>query len=91
MGTKEKTSDLAEVFSKEELMKSLVLFNDDHNTFDFIISSLVDVCEHNSEQAENCALIAHYNGKCQIKKGIIDKLRPLYVEMTNRQITVDIV
>ena len=91
MGTKEKTSDLAEVSNKEELMKSLVLFNDDHNTFDFIISSLVDVCEHNFEQAENCALIAHYNGKCQIKKGVIEKLRPLYVEMTNRQITVDIV
>ncbi len=91
MGTKEKTSDEIEVLGQEETLKNLILFNDDHNTFDYIISSLVEVCEHSLEQAENCTLIAHYNGKCQVKKGVDDKLRPLYVEMTNRQITVDIV
>ncbi len=90
MVTKEQTSDNPKVDEKEETVRSLTLFNDDFNTFDFIIESLIEVCQHNFEQAENCALIAHYNGKCQVKKGTIDTLRPIYVELTNRQITVEI-
>ena len=46
---------------------------------------------HDHNQAENCAIIAHYKGKCHIKKGNLDVIRPIYVEMTNRQITVEIV
>ncbi|MBT4191583.1 MAG: ATP-dependent Clp protease adaptor ClpS, partial [Lentimicrobiaceae bacterium] len=53
--------------------------------------SLVEVCGHDHNQAENCAIIAHYKGKCHIKKGNLDVIRPIYVEMTNRQITVEIV
>jgi len=91
MGSKEETSVTPEVNENLESLKQLVLFNDDFNSFDFIIQSLIEVCEHETMQAENCALIAHYNGKCQIKKGTIDDLRPKYVEMTNRQITVELV
>jgi len=90
MGTKEKTSINPEVDEVTESLKKLILFNDDHNTFDFIIEALVDVCNHDSMQAENCALIAHYKGKCAIKNGSINVLRPIYVEMTNRQILVEI-
>lgn len=91
MGTKEKTSDIPDATADVENIKNIILFNDDYNSFDFIIQSLVEVCGHDFMQAENCAMIAHYNGKCPIKKGVIDILRPIYVEMTNRQITVEIV
>jgi len=88
MGTKEKTSVVRK--EQEVIIRNLILFNDDFNTFDFIIDSLIEVCEHEYLQAENCALIAHYKGRCKVKRGTIDDLRPIYVEMTNRQITVEI-
>ena len=80
MSTKEKTSVTPEVVEKEADLKNLILYNDDYNTFDFIIDSLVEVCGHDHNQAENCAIIAHYKGKCHIKKGNLDVIRPIYVE-----------
>lgn len=47
----------------------LVLHNDDVNTFEFVIEALIEVCNHNEFQAEQCALITHYKGKCDVKKG----------------------
>lgn len=90
MSNKEKTDFSPEIIEDEEVIRNLILYNDDINTFDFIIESLVEVCNHDLMQAESCALIAHYKGKCHIKKGAIDILRPIYVEMTSRQITVEI-
>lgn len=90
MSTKEKTSVDQEIVEDLVSIKNLILYNDDFNSFDFIIKSLVEVCGHDYNQAENCTIIAHYKGKCHIKKGTIDLLRPIYVEMTNRQITVEI-
>jgi len=55
----------------------LVLFNDDIHTFHFVIESLVEICNHSSVQAEQCAVMAHYNGKCEIKKGIRADLEPM--------------
>ncbi|MCU0363000.1 MAG: ATP-dependent Clp protease adaptor ClpS [Bacteroidales bacterium] len=49
--------------------KVLMLYNDDFNTFDHVIKSLVEVCGHDSIQAEQCALIVHFRGKCDIKRG----------------------
>ncbi|MBC8321410.1 MAG: ATP-dependent Clp protease adaptor ClpS [Bacteroidetes bacterium] len=91
MGSKEKTSVTPDLNESIECGKKLVLYNDDFNSFDFIIKSLVEVCKHDILQAESCAMIAHYTGKCHIKNGTINDLRPLYVEMTNRQITVELV
>jgi ATP-dependent Clp protease adaptor protein ClpS len=68
--------------------KELVLFNDEVNTFDHVIESLVEVCGHDPLQAEQCALAAHFNGKCAVKSGSFDDLKPLHDEMTNRQLTV---
>lgn len=90
MGTGEKTSDVPDIGESTESVRKLVLFNDDFNTFDFITKSLIEVCGHGSMQAENCALIAHCKGKCSVKNGTVNNLRPVYVEMTNRQITVEI-
>ncbi len=70
--------------------KSLVLFNDDFNTFDFVIDTLVDVCGHDQLQAEQCALIVHYKGKCAVKSGSHSELKPPFKEMSNRDLTVTI-
>ena len=77
----------------EELLeenKSLVLFNDDVNTFDFVIDTLIDVCGHDVLQAEQCALIVHYKGKCAVKSGTHNELKPEFTEMSNRDLTVAI-
>lgn len=70
--------------------KSLILFNDDHNTFDFVINTLMDVCGHDAIQAEQCAMIVHYKGKCSVKSGSYIELKPSFTEMSNRDLTVSI-
>jgi ATP-dependent Clp protease adaptor protein ClpS len=55
----------------------LVVFNDDVNTFDHVIKILIKVCQHTAEQAEQCTLIIHYKGKCTVKKGSREKLKPM--------------
>ena len=56
--------------------KNLVVFNDDVNTFDHVINTLVKVCRHTVEQAEQCAWIIHYKGKCTVKTGSLIDLKP---------------
>ena len=55
----------------------LVVFNDDFNTFEHVTKILVKVCHHSPEQAEQCTLIIHYKGKCAVKKGSREKLKPM--------------
>jgi ATP-dependent Clp protease adaptor protein ClpS len=73
-----------------ENLKELILFNDEINSFDFVIESLIEVCEHDVYQAETCAYLAHYKGKCPVKSGSFIDLKPKYNEMTRRGLTVDI-
>ena len=54
----------------------IVLHNDDYNTFDHVIAMLVRYCEHTEEQAHQCGLIVHFKGKCSVKRGDYDDLRP---------------
>ena len=54
----------------------IVLHNDDVNTFDHVIETLVRVCKHDDLQAEQCALLVHYKGKCTVKTGSIEELTP---------------
>ena len=58
-------------------IKDLMVYNDDVNTFDHVINTLVRVCKHTPEQAEQCAWIIHYKGKCSVKKGELNVLRPM--------------
>lgn len=58
-------------------LMDLVVFNDDVNTFDHVINTLIRVCRHTTEQAEQCTLIIHYNGKCAVKNGTLDFLKPM--------------
>ncbi len=53
---------------------ALILYNDDVNTFDHVIKSLVEVCGHDPVQAEQCALIVHFKGSCDVKTGIVEIL-----------------
>lgn len=67
-----------EVLTKEQVAvnNEIVLFNDDVNTFDHVIETLIIVCEHTAEQAEQCAILVHYKGKCTVKTGSFDELKP---------------
>ncbi len=88
--TKEKESILPandEVIEKEQ---NLVLFNDEVNTFDFVIESLMEICEHTPEQAETCAWITHFKGKCAVKSGSYDQLNPYKQALLEKHLTVSI-
>lgn len=67
-------------------MKSLLLLNDDVNTFDYVIETLMKVCGHTLEQAENCAMITHYRGKCAVKSGSYEELEPYYISLLNHHL-----
>lgn len=56
---------------------SLILYNDDINTFDHVIKSLVEVCGHDPVQAEQCALIVHFKGSCEVKTGMPEVLNAM--------------
>lgn len=85
--TREKTTP----FSGEDILSTklhdLVVHNDDFNTFDFVISTLIEVCKHKPEQAEQCTLIIHYKGKCAVRSGDYNTLEPMHREILNRGIT----
>lgn len=87
---KEKLSPADLTQELEENLNELILFNDDVNTFDFVIETLIDVCGHDPNQAEQCAMVVHFNGKCAVKSGTFSELKPVYDEMTNRKLTVSI-
>lgn len=70
---------------------SLILFNDDVNTFEFVVETLIDVCDHDLEQAHQCALIAHHRGKCEVKKGMKEDLEHRCSIMNNKGLSVEIV
>lgn len=70
--------------------KELILHNDDVNSFDYVIETLMEVCLHEPLQAEQCALITHYKGKCGVKSGVLTDILPPAVEMERRGLTVTI-
>jgi ATP-dependent Clp protease adaptor protein ClpS len=56
---------------------TLILYNDDVNTFEHVIKSLVEICGHDSVQAEQCAMIVHFKGSCEIKLGVVEVLNAM--------------
>ncbi|MFN4929813.1 MAG: ATP-dependent Clp protease adaptor ClpS, partial [Bacteroidota bacterium] len=67
--TQIETLTLEDILTDVEKEKTLILYNDDVNTFDYVIDSLVEVCDHDVVQAEQCAYLVHYTGKCEVKNG----------------------
>lgn len=76
MSTKEKIQEDLAYAVKEDKENEIILYNDDVNTFDHVINTLIYACEHTPEQAEQCSLIVHYKGKCTVKTGSYDELEP---------------
>lgn len=78
-----RTEPLVEVEEAVELLeedidlRELVVFNDDFNTFDHVINTLIHVCKHSTEQAEQCTWLIHFKGKCTVKAGSYDELKPM--------------
>ena len=71
-------------------LSDLIVFNDEVNTFDHVIETLITICEHSAEQAEQCTLIIHYKGKCGVKKGTFDDLAPVRNAICERGISAEI-
>jgi len=91
MSTKEQQSEA--LLLEEEVLKQneIVLFNDDVNTFDHVIDTLIYACEHTSEQAEQCALLVHYKGKCTVKTGSYDDLEPICSMLLQAGLSAEII
>lgn len=91
MSTREKISE--EVLLAEDISKQneIVLFNDDVNTFDHVIETLISVCDHTPEQAEQCSIIVHYKGKCTVKTGEYDDLKPRCSLLLNAGLSAEVV
>lgn len=62
----------------------LVLHNDDVNTFDYVMETLVEVCDHSLTQAEQCATITHFKGKCEVRSGTYSEMKELRFELISR-------
>ncbi len=76
--------------AKTETPKNLILYNDDVNTFDFVIESLIKVCNHDLLQAEQCTFLVHYAGKCSVKTAPYKKLKPLCEALLERGLSAQI-
>ena len=84
---------LEEVTTKEaiEINNEIVLYNDDVNTFDHVIETLIKVCEHTAEQAEQCAILVHYKGKCIVKTGSLKELTPKCSSLLEAGLSAEII
>lgn len=80
---------LVETISGEEI-NDLIVYNDDVNTFDHVINTLVRICKHTAEQAEQCTLLIHYKGKCAVKKGSYLELIPFRQGIVDAGISAEI-
>ena len=76
---------------QEEEKRSLVVYNDEVNTFDHVIDTLIKVCRHTPEQAEQCTLMVHYKGKCAVKAGSFEELTPMRQAICDRGISAEII
>ena len=91
MSTKEEV--LEEVVLKESVSfdNEIVMYNDDVNTFDHVIDTLIKVCQHDVIQAEQCAILVHYTGKCAVKTGTFEKLKPQCTQLLEAGLSAEIV
>ena len=85
----EKQSDV-KVLTDVQREHEIILYNDDVNTFDHVIKSLVSHCGHTYEQAEQCAYIVHFSGKCIVKTGSFEKLEPICTKLLDANLSAEI-
>ncbi len=85
----EKETDL-DVISEQDELNRIILFNDDVNTFEWVIECLMKYCGHDSIQAEQCAYIVHYKGKCAVKEGELNELKPICEALLEKGLSAEI-
>lgn len=94
MSTKHKQKETfqpdVDLLSEEKIENRLIVHNDDINTFDWVIRSLVEICSHTFVQAEQCSIIIHNTGKCSVKHGEMETLKPMKDGLTDRGIQATI-
>lgn len=91
MSTKEKIQEDLDVDTLEKNQNEIVLHNDDVNTFDYVIDTLIYACDHTPEQAEQCSILVHYKGKCTVKTGSYDDLEPRCTMLLEAGLSAEIV
>lgn len=91
MSTIEKVQEDVLVEEAVGSKNEIVLHNDDVNTFDHVIETLIRVCKHDALQAEQCALLVHYKGKCTVKTGTIEELKPQCLALLDAGLSAEII
>jgi len=91
MSTQKRIQEKIDILEQEISLHEIVLFNDEVNTFEYVINSLIDVCDHSPEQAEQCTYLVHYKGKCTVKSGEYDELKPRCSRLLNLGLSAEIV
>ncbi|MCH4830487.1 Clp protease ClpS [Flavobacterium covae] len=86
----EKTQENVAILEKVSINHEIILYNDDVNTFDHVIETLIRVCNHEELQAEQCAILVHYTGKCAVKTGSFDELQPLCLALLDAGLSAEI-
>ncbi len=90
MQRKEKEWSGVETLVIDVKAKEIILHNDDVNTFEHVIVSLMDICDHEPLQAEQCAWLVHYTGKCSVKRGTFEVLKPMCEALCDRGLSAEI-
>ncbi len=71
--------------------RQIILYNDDVNSFDYVITALIKICKHDAIQAEQCSIIVHNKGKCSVKRGSYEELEPMCTALLERGLTAEII
>ncbi len=90
MSTKVKVLEKVRTDTKKQKNHEIVLYNDDYNTFDHVIETLVAACDHTAEQAEQCAVLVHYKGQCTVKTGAFLDLKPRCSKLQDAGLSAEI-
>ena len=88
MNTNIKFDELEDVLVEEEIstgqVSQLIVYNEDFNTFDWVIQCFMEVCEHTQEQSEQLSILVHFKGKATVKTGSMSILMPMKVDLIER-------
>lgn len=71
-------------------LRNLIVYNDEVNTFDYVIETLIKICGHSAEQAEQCTWLIHYKGKCTVKVGSYEELEGMCTSLHQKELSADI-
>ena len=91
MSTKEEVLEEVKTQTKKQKNYEIVLYNDDVNTFDHVIETLIAACDHTPEQAEQCSILVHYKGQCTVKTGPYPDLKPRCSKLLDAGLSAEII